>query len=201
MAAKKYKPPKRPGTMLYIDAWRDCVEDYSPQEIGLLLIAGIHYYETGEYTDFEDRGMRQFFKQFAKSIDQDRIHYEEICFKNAHNKYKSDCEKRGEVPLSFEDWKEQCTENGDDRQRPLTIVTNNNTKTKINPNPNNQMSIVNGKKESQREKEGYGEGRREENVDAFPTGYSPLNENEFENARNKKLAMVEQYVAVSGTTT
>ena len=111
----------QPGFMIYADDWLVYAEEYSTEEIGEMVKALLAYFNAGEYTEFGDRGMRQFFRQAAKAIDYDRKRYEDKCLHNAHNRYKGLCKKRGIEPLDFDEWLTTL----DDGQRPSTNPTNN----------------------------------------------------------------------------
>ena len=106
------------GFILYADDWAQWTEDYTNEETGALLKALINYFFTGEIAEFDDRGMKQFFRQAIKSIDRDRERYEEKCLRNMHNRYKGTCKKNGSEPLDFEEWLTTV----DRRQESLTVV-------------------------------------------------------------------------------
>ena len=171
-----------PGFMIYAEDWTEAVEDFNTTEIGEILVGLLHYFQTGEVTEFSDRALRQFFKTAAKGISRDADKYQFRCLKNAHARYKGVCKEKGVEPLDFEAW---AIEN--ERQRSSTDVTNNsfnpNNNSNPKPNPNNQQtgSIVNDSGG-----EGAGRGR------TFPGGYSPLSEEDYERKRSERLAMLER---------
>ena len=94
----------QPGFMVFTADWAGLLEDYDSEEIGELFKAVLRYFDTGELTDFDDRGMRQFFRQVTKSIDLDRERYDAKCAQNAYNRYRRTCKERKEKPLDMEQW-------------------------------------------------------------------------------------------------
>ena len=126
----------QPGFMIYADDWLNYAEEYSAEEIGEMLKALLAYFTTGENAAFTDRGMRQFYRQTKKSIDFDRIRYDNKCLQNAYNRYRGTCKKKGIEPLVYEDWLSTVN----DGQQPSTKPTNNQSPTINNQKPktNNQ---------------------------------------------------------------
>jgi hypothetical protein len=108
---------KQPGFMIYAEEWSTYAEDFSDEELGRMLRALLSYFSTQEQTDFADRGMRQFFRQAAKSIDLDAERYALKCRQNAYNRYKGSCRQQNKTPLDFEQWLTSV----DDRQGPSPI--------------------------------------------------------------------------------
>ena len=84
------------GFVLRAEEWKSFLEDYKDDEVVLMLWASIAYFETSEYAEFSDRGMRQFFRQMVRMIDYDRKAYEKTCATKAHNRYKGECKKKGD---------------------------------------------------------------------------------------------------------
>ena len=135
------------GFMLYANDWLDWTSDYTDEETGKMLKALLIFFTTGETTEFDDRGMKQFFRQATKAIELDRKRYDDKCLKNAYNRYKGICQKNGKTPLEFEDWERANNEeqpsstivNHRQEQPPKTTSnnTNSNNSFSINPNDNN----------------------------------------------------------------
>lgn len=169
----------QPGFMIYADDWSNYLSDYSTEEVGEMLKALLGYFLTGEVTEFEDRGMRQFFRQAAKAIDFDRRRYDKKCLQNAYNRFRGEWKKKNKdvEPPSFEEWKTTV----DERQRPsLTddesfpiANTNNNNQSSI---PNNQLPIPNNQLsermqgESQSDREAAFDRKRTEAIEAITNG-------------------------------
>lgn len=95
---------RQPGFMVYAEDWAGVLEDYDAEEIGSLFVALLKYFRDGETTAFEDRGMRQFFRQASRFIELDRMKYDEKCATNAYNRYKRTCKENEMTPLSREQW-------------------------------------------------------------------------------------------------
>ena len=94
----------QPGFMIYAGDWAGLLEDYDTEEIGQLFTALLRYFCNGDITDFDDRGMRQFFRQAVKFIDLDRAKYDAKCETNAYNRYRRTCKEHHEPALSRERW-------------------------------------------------------------------------------------------------
>ena len=94
----------QPGFMIYADDWSGILEDYDVEEVGALFSAILRFFNTGETTDFDDRGMRQFYRQQLKTLDLDRAKYMDKCRTNAYNRYRRTCKEKKEKPLSFDEW-------------------------------------------------------------------------------------------------
>ena len=120
------------GFMIYSDDWAGFIEDFTDEEMGAIFKALLIYFSSGEYTEFEDRGMKLFYKNAIRSIELDRGRYEEKCSRNAYNIYRRWCKERNEAPLEYEEWYTTVY----DRTRPNTKHTNTNTNTNTNSNPN-----------------------------------------------------------------
>lgn len=172
----------QPGFMIYADDWSNYISDYSTEEIGEMLKALLCYFSTGEVTEFEDRGMRQFYRQAVKSIVLDRIRYEDKCLKNAYNRYRGTFKNKDKQPLDFDDWysdvymKNQGTlTNVNRRQGTSTDVTNTNTNNQL-PTPiiNSQSSEISFERESRGEtlndREAAFDRRRTEAIEAITNG-------------------------------
>ncbi len=124
------------GFVLYVNDWIDWTADYSDEETGIMLKALLKFFTTGEITTFDDRGMRQFFRQGIKAIELDRKSYDDKCLHNAHNRYKGECKKNGIEPLEFEEWLTTV----DNRQGASPKTTNNNINFNSNSNFNNNSN-------------------------------------------------------------
>ena len=167
---------KQPGFMIYAEEWSTYAEDFSDEELGRMLRALLSYFNTQEQTDFADRGMRQFFRQAAKSIDLDAERYALKCRQNAYNRYKGACRQQNKTPLDFEQW----LTNVDDRQGPSPIsiptsITNINSQySKTNSQPSTSTPTYNPRAES--------------GADFGAGGYRPLSEDEFEKKRERAIA-------------
>ena len=128
--------------MIYAEDWDAYSEEYTTEEIGQMMKALLAYFQTGEHTEFTDRGMRQFYRQATKAIDIDGQRYLKKCADNAYHRYIGICKRKGIEPLSREDWDEQRNlTDVDERQHPLTNSTNNNTNTQF-PIANTQPPIA-----------------------------------------------------------
>ena len=66
---------RAPGFMIYAEQWAVLYEDYNATEIGKLLQAAISYFQTGQDTEFADRGMRAAFRGIRTNIDLDGLRY------------------------------------------------------------------------------------------------------------------------------
>ena len=167
---------KQPGFMIYDEEWSTYAEDFSDEELGRMLRALLSYFSTQEQTDFADRGMRQFFRQAAKSIDLDAERYALKCRQNAYNRYKGTCRQQNKTPLDFEQW----LTNVDDRQGPSPIsiptsITNINSQySKTNSQASISTPTYNPRAES--------------GTDFGTGGYRPLSEDEFEKKRERAIA-------------
>lgn len=118
---------ERPGFMIYAEDWCAYSEEYTTEEIGQMIKALLAYFQTGEHTEFTDRGMRQFYRQATKAIDIDGQRYLKKCADNAYHRYIGICKRKGIEPLSREDWDEQRNLTDVDAcQHLLTNLTNNN---------------------------------------------------------------------------
>lgn len=166
-----------PGFMIYVEDWTEAVEDFNTTEIGEILVGLLHYFQTGEVTEFSDRALRQFFKTAAKGISRDADKYQFRCLKNAHSRYKGLCKEKGIEPLDFDEW---MIENN--RRRSSTGVTNSNSNPNDNPNTSNNP---NTQKQTGNSERGSAEGES-----PFPHGYSPPSEADFEKLRSEKLSML-----------
>lgn len=118
---------RQPGFMLYADDWQEYSADYDASEIGEMVKALLNVFLTGEATEFDDRGMRQFYRQAMKAMEADRKSYVRKCVENTYNRYKG---IKGKEALPFEAWldeeyKQRLT-TVDDRQEPSPDVTKNN---------------------------------------------------------------------------
>ena len=165
-----------PGFMMYIDDWMSFAEDYTNEEIGAMVRAVLEYFKFGVFTDFDDRGMRQFYRQEMKSVDLDKARYEKKCLDNGYNAYKAHCKG---TPLSKDEWIEQRMVT--DGNEPEPTVTNTNSNANANSNSqqsiiNNQLSDYNLNTDTRGSVRGGG------------GGYEPMTQAEFEKARQAKLA-------------
>lgn len=120
------------GFMIYTEDWAGFTEDFTDEEIGAIFKALLIYFSSGEYTEFEDRGMKLFYKNAIRVIELDRGRYEEKCARNAYNVYRRWCKEKNETPLDYEEWYTTVY----DRIRPNTKHTNTNPNPNPNPNPN-----------------------------------------------------------------
>ena len=83
---------EKPGMMIYFDLWLSLFDDYSPEEIGLLLQAAIAYATTGEITEFEDRAMKTAFRAVRRNVDLDSLRYDKAI---AQRRYAAYCRQHG----------------------------------------------------------------------------------------------------------
>ena len=99
-----------PGVMIYLELKRS-LELFTDEEKGKLLDAILNYAETGELPQFSERGMKTLWNSVREKIDRDAQKYEETRGKRRQNRlygiYKNICIRRGDDPVSFEEWKLQ----------------------------------------------------------------------------------------------
>ena len=112
---------KQPGVMLYFDI-RPCLNRMSRQEQGELFVAILDYAQYGVVPEMDGiLGVAWDFIQ--PRLDRDREKYEQVTVQRNYAAYSREAKRRGETPLSFDDWKLT----GDNESLPTT-TTNTNTK-------------------------------------------------------------------------
>ena len=160
---KMYEAPQPKGMVVYPNDWAGFVQDYEREEIGAMVIACLTYFCQGEVTEFEDRGMRQFFRQCVKSIDLGLEQHLKKCWRNAYNNYQGQCKDAGIEPIPFEKWKDTMTVYGD--VYATVVKRESSTGTQSHPlAPNTNMNGNNNtntecESEYQEEREWLGEGK------------------------------------------
>ena len=132
---------ERPGIMFYFSILDD-LEDFSTEEIGELFVAMMKYGQTGEITEFDDRGMRSIWRSMMKYVDQDQKTFDKKILQKQFAGWKSAQIRKGvaeaELP-SFTEWKSKLSDSTtvNDRTQPSTTVNDRQ------PTINNQLSITN----------------------------------------------------------
>ena len=90
------KESKAPGIIIYLEDFKNLVDQFSDEEIGSILTSLVRHYaalespETRPATEeeFADRSMRVVYNQLKKRIDTDRERYEKKCSLNSINAAK-----------------------------------------------------------------------------------------------------------------
>lgn len=170
---------ERPGIMFYFSILDD-LEDFSTEEIGELFVAMMKYGQTGEITEFDDRGMRSIWRSMMKYVDQDQKTFDKKILQKQFAGWKSAQIRKGvaeaELP-SFTEWKSKLSDSTtvNDRTQPSTTVndrqpTINNQLSITNnqlPIVNNQLSVVNNQLSSSVESIDTGKGVKGGNPSSF----------------------------------
>lgn len=94
---------KQPGTMLYFDI-RPCLKRLSTQEKGELFEAILDYGEFGVVPEL-DGALGVAWDFIQPRLDRDRERYGQTVFKRKYAAYVREVKRKGETPLSFDDWK------------------------------------------------------------------------------------------------
>lgn len=87
------------NSMIFYYDWQNLFEELDDSEIGQLVMAALRYDQSGEDTDFEDKGMRVAFKAMKNSI------------KVSNEKYQKSCEKKRQAMERR--WKNNIKDNSD----------------------------------------------------------------------------------------
>lgn len=96
---------KRSGIVIRFDIC-PALREPTDAEVGQLFRALLEYGQTGVLPDFQDRTLRTVWRQLQARADQDAAEYSEKCQRNRHSVYCRDTAKKGQIPLSFEEWKQ-----------------------------------------------------------------------------------------------
>lgn len=96
---------KRTGIVIRFDICPALCE-LTDAEIGQLFRALLDYGQTGVLPDFKDRALRTVWRQLQAKADQDGAEYTLKCQKNSYAAYCRDTAKKGQIPLSFDEWKQ-----------------------------------------------------------------------------------------------
>lgn len=94
----------RPGLMLFFDDVRPALARLNDAECGLLLRAIMNYAQYGEVIDLPQL-VAMAFDFIRPQIDRDAMRYAERCEQSRHAVYIREAKKRGEQPLSFQEWR------------------------------------------------------------------------------------------------
>ena len=109
---------KQPGVMLYFDI-RPCLKRMTREEQGDLFVSILDYAQYGVVPELDGiLGVAWDFIQ--PRLDRDREKYGQISVQRNYAAYSRETKRRGETPLSFDDWKAT----GDNE--PLRAVTGDN---------------------------------------------------------------------------
>lgn len=93
----------KPGVVVYLDLLPS-LEEYTPEEVGMLFLAILRYGEFGELPSFEDRGLRVLWREIQAKIDRDNAKYMQKVLDGAYGAYKRECEKAGKTPANKQLW-------------------------------------------------------------------------------------------------
>jgi len=123
---------KQPGVMLYFDI-RPCLNRMNREEQGDLFVAILDYAQYGVVPELDGvLGVAWDFIQ--PRLDRDREKYEQITVQRNYAAYSRETKRRGDTPLSFDDWKATSDNESlrvvtnDDEPLPTT-TSNTNTNT------------------------------------------------------------------------
>lgn len=94
----------KPGVMFYFDI-RSCLKRLSATEKGLLFEAILEYGEYGTEPDF-DGAVGVAWDFIKPGIDRDSDRYEQEIMQRKYAVYVREAKKKGQSPISFDDWKE-----------------------------------------------------------------------------------------------
>ncbi len=89
--------------MVYFDILPQ-LEEYSADEIGRLFVAMLEFGAFGTVPMFDDRGMRIIWREVQGKIERDNGKYQQRILDGAYGAYKRETEKKGQEPLSKDDW-------------------------------------------------------------------------------------------------
>ncbi len=96
---------ERPGIMIYFDLLPQ-LEEYSPEEVGILFMAMLEFGAYGTIPTFEDRGMRIIWREVQGKIERDNAKYQQKVLDGAYGAYKREMEKIGREALPKQKWLE-----------------------------------------------------------------------------------------------
>ncbi len=95
---------ERPGIMVYLE-WAEVVAGMGDAEVGRLFKAILSYGKgLGEP---ELRGAAAVVWPLIRvRLDQDEKRYNQVCLRNAYNRFIGDCKAKGRDLLDFETWED-----------------------------------------------------------------------------------------------
>ena len=167
----------RPGIMIYFDILETLHDGYTTKEAGELFLAMLHYGRDGIKPNFSDRGMKTLWKVVQVKIDRDNLKYSKTI---ELRKYATFCREYkklhpGEEPPSFDVWRDHVIS---DDEFDIQLAT-----TTSNYNYNREQGTIN--------KDAV---EMLQNNPANVQKPVQNSENEFEQKRQKALAMLEDNI-------
>ena len=94
----------RPGVLLRFDVL-DALEQLAPADAGELVIAVLRYGRDGTAPDFKNPVLSVVWPFIRGAVDRDGENYDGKVAQRRYAVYVRETKKRGEVPMSFDDWK------------------------------------------------------------------------------------------------
>ena len=114
-----------PGAMVYFND-RPLFDELTDQEYRAMMEAYLDYRQYQKEPQFTDRSLRFMWNGLKAHADYDGKKYDDMCIKNAYNRYCGICKGKGNSPLDRDIWYEQIyipsKQKVDDRQESSTIV-------------------------------------------------------------------------------
>lgn len=110
----------RPGVVLYFDSLCPALARLSNEQNGMLLRGIVDYAQTGAIPEL-DNMTGLVFEMLRPSIDRDGERYAESVAQRRFAVYCREAKKRGEEPMSFEEW--QRVLSSDNGSYPTTTST------------------------------------------------------------------------------
>ncbi len=95
---------ERPGIRVYFE-WGKVVAKMRDAEAGRLLKAMLSYGDSGEEPELSGAA-DSIWPLIKVRLDQDGKRYNQVCLRNAYNRFVGACKAKGEQPLDFEMWEE-----------------------------------------------------------------------------------------------
>ena len=115
------KQKERPGVMLYFDALRPAISRLDEAQCGALLRSVLDYAQYGVVPELDPMtGLA--FDMLVPKIDHDAERYEESREQRLYATYSREKKKKGEQPLSYEEWRlmqNAVEQEGNDPSRPV----------------------------------------------------------------------------------
>ncbi len=115
------KQKERPGVMLYFDALRPAISRLDEAQCGALLRSVLDYAQYGVVPELDPMtGLA--FDMLVPKIDRDAERYEESREQRLYATYSREKKKKGEPPLSYEEWRlmqNAVEQEGNDPSRPV----------------------------------------------------------------------------------
>ena len=204
----------KPGVMIYFEII-PLIEELDAESAGRLFLAILKYSQYGEIPNLS--GFERVIWPFIKSlVDRDSVRYETKHKQKQWAVYCRDTKRKGETPLSFEDWlgasdiSPMCVDNqnispiiDDDVCYPTTTPT---TTPAPSTAPSTPPAFYNTEVQGNRDR-GMGEEEEPRAIDshrpasAFSGDYTRQSEGEFENKRTNAMAEFAQHIHELRTTT